>query len=39
MGFVIIFAGIVGLGFLTWVLIDAFSVEQHESKGNGRQSS
>ena len=27
MGFVIIFAGIVGLGFLTWALIDAFSIE------------
>ena len=39
MGFVIMFAAIVGLGFLTWALIHAFSVEQRKSKGNGRQSS
>jgi uncharacterized membrane protein len=38
MGFVIIFAGIVGLGFLTWALIDAFYVEQRDSKGKGKQS-
>jgi len=39
MGFVIIFAAIVGLGFLTWALIDAFSSEQRKSKGKGKQSS
>lgn len=39
MGFVIMFAAIVGLGFLPWALIDAFSVEQRKFQGKGKQSS
>jgi uncharacterized membrane protein len=37
-GFLVIFARIVALGFVAWFLIDAFSVEQRESKGEGKRS-
>jgi len=39
MTFLIMLAGLVGLGFVAWILIRTFTVEQRESKDEGQRPS
>jgi hypothetical protein len=39
MTFLIMLAGLVGLGFVAWILIRTFSVEHRDSKGEGQRPS
>ena len=39
MTFLIIFVGSIGLGIGAWILIDAFTARQRESKGEGQRPS
>lgn len=36
--FLIMFGVLVGLGLVTWILIDTFTVEQHEPKNEEHRS-
>jgi hypothetical protein len=39
MTFLIIFAGLVGVGILVWILINTFTTEQRESRDEGQRPS
>jgi len=39
MTFLIMFGGLVGFGFVVWILISTFTVEQPESKGKEQRPS